>query len=410
MNFRLDDETQYTTNIKVIGVGGGGGNAVNRMSDAGIQGVELIAMNTDSQILKYSKATYKLQIGDKLTHGLGAGGDPDKGKRAAEESREEISAALKGANMVFVTAGMGGGTGTGAAPVVAEVAKEQGILTVAIVTKPFSFEGKRKMRLAEAGIAELRKHVDSLIVIPNDRLKLLETDEPITLKNAFYMADNVLLQGVQCISEAINVPGLINLDFADVESVMKDMGYAHMGVGRASGKDKARVAASMAIDSPLLETKIDGCRGIILNITASADIDLNDVELAANMFKEAADPDANIIWGVAFSDDMDDEMAITAIAAGFDEPFDAPETTAQPKAEVKPEPVSAEADQTPAAAVQQPSPEPAKTAEDDWNVWLRDFSEKNGKVGFGNSETGRSDADFSASLSDYLDLDRNPNN
>ena len=247
MNFRLDDETQYTTNIKVIGVGGGGGNAVNRMSDAGIQGVELIAMNTDSQILKYSKATYKLQIGDKLTHGLGAGGDPDKGKRAAEESREEIAAALKGANMVFVTAGMGGGTGTGAAPIVAEIAKEQGILTVAIVTKPFSFEGKRKMRLAETGLEQLRQHVDSLIVIPNDRLKLLETDEPITLKNAFDMADNVLRQGVQCISEAINVPGLINLDFADVESVMKNMGYAHMGVGRASGKDKARVAASMAI-------------------------------------------------------------------------------------------------------------------------------------------------------------------
>ncbi len=277
MNFRLDDETQYTTNIKVVGVGGGGGNAVNRMSDAGIQGVELIAMNTDSQILKYSKATYKLQIGDKLTHGLGAGGDPEKGKRAADESREEIAAALKGANMVFVTAGMGGGTGTGAAPVVAEIAKEQGILTVAIVTKPFSFEGRRKMRLAEDGLAELRQHVDSLIVIPNDRLKLLETDEPITLKNAFYMADNVLRQGVQCISEAINVPGLINLDFADVESVMKNMGYAHMGVGRASGKDKARVAASMAIDSPLLETKIDGCKGIILNITASADIDQNDV-------------------------------------------------------------------------------------------------------------------------------------
>ena len=308
MNFILDDEIQYEINIKVVGVGGGGGNAINRMADSGIQGVELIAMNTDSQILKYSRATYKLQLGDKLTRGLGAGGDPEKGRRAAEESKEEISAALKGANMVFVTAGMGGGTGTGAAPIVAEVAKEQGILTVAIVTKPFSFEGRRKMRVAEQGIAELRKHVDSIIVIPNDRLKLLETDEPITLANAFDMADNILRQGVQCISDVINVPGIINLDFADVESVMRNMGYAHMGVGRGSGKDKARIAATAAIDSPLLETKIDGAKGIILNIIASADIDLNDVELAANMFKEAADSEANIIWGVAFSDEMDDEM------------------------------------------------------------------------------------------------------
>ena len=200
MNFILDDEIQYEINIKVVGVGGGGGNAINRMADSGIQGVELISMNTDSQILKYSRATYKLQLGDKLTRGLGAGGDPEKGRRAAEESKEEIAAALKGANMVFVTAGMGGGTGTGAAPIVAEVAKEQGILTVAIVTKPFSFEGRRKMRVAEQGIAELRKHVDSIVVIPNDRLKLLETDEPITLKNAFDMADNTLRQGVQCIS------------------------------------------------------------------------------------------------------------------------------------------------------------------------------------------------------------------
>lgn len=411
MNFRLDDETQYTTNIKVIGVGGGGGNAVNRMSDAGIQGVELIAMNTDSQILKYSKATYKLQIGDKLTHGLGAGGDPDKGKRAAEESREEIAAALKGANMVFVTAGMGGGTGTGAAPIVAEIAKEQGILTVAIVTKPFSFEGKRKMRLAEAGLEQLRQHVDSLIVIPNDRLKLLETDEPITLKNAFDMADNVLRQGVQCISEAINVPGLINLDFADVESVMKNMGYAHMGVGRASGKDKARVAASMAIDSPLLETKIDGCKGIILNITASADIDLNDVELAANMFKEAADPDANIIWGVAFSDDMDDEMAITAIAAGFDEPKKADEPAKEVKEEPKAEPATVTPEPVAETPVAQPDPEPAKSAEPDWDDWLRDFTSKNEKIGFGNRDnSAKTESIFTSDISNLLDLDKNPNN
>ncbi len=384
MNFILDDEIQYEINIKVVGVGGGGGNAINRMADSGIQGVELISMNTDSQILKYSRATYKLQLGDKLTRGLGAGGDPEKGRRAAEESKEEIAAALKGANMVFVTAGMGGGTGTGAAPIVAEVAKEQGILTVAIVTKPFSFEGRRKMRVAEQGIAELRKHVDSIVVIPNDRLKLLETDEPITLKNAFDMADNTLRQGVQCISDVINVPGIINLDFADVESVMRNMGYAHMGVGRGQGKDKARVAATMAIESPLLETKIDGAKGIILNIIASADIDLNDVELAANMFKEAADSEANIIWGVAFSDEMDDEMSITAIATGFDEMLDVKPAPVNPVApqppvvnEVKPEPlVSPQTENRTEAAQPEQKPatnEPASEVKDDWT--LTDFDD-----------------------------------
>ena len=375
MNFILDDEIQYEINIKVVGVGGGGGNAINRMAESGIQGVELIAMNTDSQILKYSRATYKLQLGDKLTRGLGAGGDPEKGRRAAEESKEEIAAALKGANMVFVTAGMGGGTGTGAAPIVAEVAKEQGILTVAIVTKPFSFEGRRKMRVAEQGIAELRKHVDSIVVIPNDRLKLLETDEPITLMNAFDKADNILRQGVQCISDVINVPGIINLDFADVESVMRNMGYAHMGVGRGSGKDKARVAATAAIDSPLLETKIDGAKGIILNIIASADIDLNDVELAANMFKEAADSEANIIWGVAFSDTMDDEMSITAIATGFDEMLSqnpappvvsAPQKEEKPAAEeVKPETAPVEEKSAPVEPVKE---EPVKQDTSSWTI------------------------------------------
>ncbi|MBQ8995948.1 MAG: cell division protein FtsZ [Oscillospiraceae bacterium] len=370
---------QYEINIKVVGVGGGGGNAINRMADSGIQGVELISMNTDSQILKYSRATYKLQLGDKLTRGLGAGGDPEKGRRAAEESKEEIAAALKGANMVFVTAGMGGGTGTGAAPIVAEVAKEQGILTVAIVTKPFSFEGRRKMRVAEQGIAELRKHVDSIVVIPNDRLKLLETDEPITLANAFNMADNTLRQGVQCISDVINVPGIINLDFADVESVMRNMGYAHMGVGRGQGKDKARVAATSAIESPLLETKIDGAKGIILNIIASADIDLNDVELAANMFKEAADSEANIIWGVAFSDTMEDEMSITAIATGFDEmlsqPAPQPVVAASPK-ESSPEVAPAPA---PQPAAEEPAPTPApqpETAKQDTSTWsIDDFDD-----------------------------------
>lgn len=380
MNFILDDEIQYEINIKVVGVGGGGGNAVNRMAESGIQGVELIAMNTDSQILKYSRATYKLQLGDKLTRGLGAGGDPEKGRRAAEESKEEIAAALKGANMVFVTAGMGGGTGTGAAPIVAEVAKEQGILTVAIVTKPFSFEGRRKMRVAEQGIAELRKHVDSIIVIPNDRLKLLETDEPITLANAFDMADNILRQGVQCISDVINVPGIINLDFADVESVMRNMGYAHMGVGRGQGKDKARVAATAAIDSPLLETKIDGAKGIILNIIASADIDLNDVELAANMFKEAADSEANIIWGVAFSDAMDDEMSITAIATGFDEMLSQPAAPAPVVNNVvKEETQAAEAPKAEAPVEEKPvQPEPVKDepVKQDTSAWsIEDFDD-----------------------------------
>lgn len=382
MNFILDDEIQYEINIKVVGVGGGGGNAINRMADSGIQGVELISMNTDSQILKYSRATYKLQLGDKLTRGLGAGGDPEKGRRAAEESKEEIAAALKGANMVFVTAGMGGGTGTGAAPIVAEVAKEQGILTVAIVTKPFSFEGRRKMRVAEQGIAELRKHVDSIVVIPNDRLKLLETDEPITLMNAFDKADNILRQGVQCISDVINVPGIINLDFADVESVMRNMGYAHMGVGRGSGKDKARVAATAAIESPLLETKIDGAKGIILNIIASADIDLNDVELAANMFKEAADSEANIIWGVAFSDEMDDEMSITAIATGFDEMLSqtsAPAPVAPPVKEEAPvvpeQPEQKPAEDKPAPPVTEPQKDPAVDKQDTSSWTIDDFDD-----------------------------------
>ncbi|MEG0833111.1 MAG: cell division protein FtsZ, partial [Oscillospiraceae bacterium] len=273
--------------------------------------------NTDSHILRYNKATYKLQLGDKLTKGQGAGGDPEKGRQAAEESRDAIANALKGADMVFITAGMGGGTGTGAAPIVAGVAKEMGILTVGIVTKPFNFEGKKKMEIAEVGIADLREHVDSIVVIPNDRLKQI-SEERITLANAFEIADSVLKQGVQSISELINVPGFINLDFADVCSVMRDMGFAHMGVGRASGRDKAETAASMAIASPLLETTITGAKGVIINITSSPDIDLNDVELAASMMTEAAHPDANIIWGVAFDETIDDEMIITVIATGFE--------------------------------------------------------------------------------------------
>lgn len=317
MNFSLSEEVTYGISIKVIGVGGGGGNAVNRMIQNGIRGVEFIAMNTDAHILKFNKATHKLQLGGKLTKGTGAGGNPEIGKKAAEESLEDITAALKGASMAFVTAGMGGGTGTGAAPVVAKVAKEMGILTVGIVTKPFLFEGKRKMEIAEEGIETLRQYVDSIVVIPNERLKLI-SEERITLANAFEVADSVLLQGVQSISELINVPGFINLDFADVTAVMKDSGYAHMGVGRATGADKATAAASMAITSPLLETTINGARGVLINITASPDIDLSDVELASTMITNAADPNANIVWGAAFDEAINDEMSITVIATGFD--------------------------------------------------------------------------------------------
>ena len=318
MNFALSEETTYSICIKVVGVGGGGGNAVNRMIQSGIKGVEFIAMNTDGHILKYNKATYKIQLGGELTKGQGAGGNPEIGKQAAEESKEDIKNALKGANMVFITAGMGGGTGTGAAPVVARIAKELDILTVGIVTKPFTFEGKRKMDLALDGIAELRKYVDSIVVIPNERLKLV-SEERITLANAFEIADNVLLQGVQSISELINVPGFINLDFADVSAVMHESGYAHMGVGRASGTDKAKAAAEGAIKSPLLETTIDGAKGVLINITASPDIDLQEVELASSMITDAADTNANIVWGAAFDESFNDEMMVTVIATGFDE-------------------------------------------------------------------------------------------
>ncbi|MBQ2468203.1 MAG: cell division protein FtsZ [Clostridia bacterium] len=316
MNFILDDEIQYEINIKVVGVGGGGGNAINRMADSGIQGVELIAMNTDSQILKYSRATYKLQLGDKLTRGLGAGGDPEKGRRAAEESKEEIAAALKGANMVFVTAGMGGGTGTGAAPIVARIAQEMGILTVGIVTKPFAFEGKKRMDQAEMGIANLSQYVDSLIIIPNEKLK--QIGEKITLLNAFEVADDVLRHGVQSICELINVPQYLNLDFADVSTVMRNAGYAHMGVGQGSGKDKAETAAKQAISSPLLETTIAGSMGILVSITASPDIELSDIDTASSMIAAQAHEDATVIWGVAFDSELEDEMKITIIATGFD--------------------------------------------------------------------------------------------
>ena len=315
MAFVLDEEMQNVTNIKVIGVGGGGGNAVNRMVESGLSGVEFVAMNTDQQALLNSKATQKVQLGAKLTKGRGAGADPEIGQRAAEESKDEITNALKGAQMVFITAGMGGGTGTG--PVVAETAHDLGILTVGIVTKPFAFEGKRKMAQAEQGIASLMMHVDSLIVIPNERLKLI-SQEKITLMNAFEAADNVLRQGVESISSLINIPAFINLDFADVRSIMKDAGFAHMGVGVAKGAGKAENAAKAAISSPLLETSIAGARGVIINITSSPDIGLEDVETAASMITQSAHPDANIIWGTAFDERLSDEMSITVVATGFE--------------------------------------------------------------------------------------------
>ena len=303
MALMLDEEMdENVTTIKVIGVGGGGGNAVNRMVSDGLQGVEFIAMNTDQQALAKNHAATKVQLGSKLTKGRGAGADPEIGQRAAEESKDEIANALKGSQMVFITAGMGGGTGTGAAPVVAEVAHDLGILTVGIVTKPFSFEGKRKMGLAEQGIANLLMHVDSLIVIPNERLKMI-SQEKITLMNAFQAADNVLRQGVESISALINVPAFINLDFADVRSIMKDAGYAHMGVGSAKGAGKAENAAKAAISSPLLETSIAGAHGVIINITSSPDIGLEDVETAAGLITQSAHPD---------------EMRVTVVATGFD--------------------------------------------------------------------------------------------
>ena len=315
MNIELDNDYEKMAAIKVLG--GGGGNAVNRMIQSGMSSVEFISVNTDNQSLRFSNASYKLHIGDKLTRGQGAGGDPMKGEKAAEESEDEITSVLRGADMVYITAGMGGGTGTGAAPVVAEVAHDLGILTVGIVTKPFSFEGKRKMGLAEQGIANLLMHVDSLIVIPNERLKMI-SQEKITLMNAFQAADNVLRQGVESISALINVPAFINLDFADVRSIMKDAGYAHMGVGSAKGAGKAENAAKAAISSPLLETSIAGAHGVIINITSSPDIGLEDVETAAGLITQSAHPDANIIWGTAFDENLSDEMRVTVVATGFD--------------------------------------------------------------------------------------------
>ena len=318
MAFGLETGVENVVKIKVIGVGGGGNNVVNRMVRGGVQGVDFIAVNTDKQALNASAAGYKLQIGEKLTGGKGAGSNPDVGRQAAEESRTQIGKALEDTDMVFVTAGMGGGTGTGAAPIVAEVAREQGVLTVGVVTKPFGFEGIRRMRAAEAGIAALRDKVDSLVIIPNERLKYA-TDQKITFANAFEIADDVLRQAVQSISDLIRDTGFINLDFADVTAIMKEAGLAHMGVGRAAGKGKAEEAARMAISSPLLETSIEGARGVLINITGSPDIGLEEVEQAATLVQQAVHPEALTIFGATFDETLDDEMRVTVIATGFAE-------------------------------------------------------------------------------------------
>ena len=310
-------EGESFARIKVVGVGGGGGNAVNRMIDEQVQGIEFIAVNTDAQALLLSKAPTRVHIGSKLTRGLGAGGDPEMGRKAAEESQEELYQVLDGADMVFITAGMGGGTGTGAAPIVAKVAKDVGALTIGVVTRPFSFEGSRRMKAAEVGIAALKEQVDTLIVIPNDRL-LQIVDKKAGLQDAFKVADDVLRQGIQGISELITVPGLINLDFADVRAIMSEGGAALMAVGQASGEDRARLAAEEAISSQLLDITIDGARGILFNITGGPDLTLFEVNQAAAIIKEAAHPDVNLIFGAVIDPEMGDKVRVTVIATGFD--------------------------------------------------------------------------------------------
>ena len=323
----IDDNSNLTmmdgtATIKVIGVGGAGNNAVNRMLDQGIKSVDFIAVNTDRQALQKSKASTKIQIGEKITRGLGAGANPDVGAQSAEESKTELSEVLRGADMVFVTCGMGGGTGTGAAPIVAGLAKEMGILTIGVVTKPFTFEGKKRLAQAERGIENLKAKVDTLIVIPNDKL-LQIIDRKTSMAEAFLMADDVLRQGVQGISDLITVTGTVNLDFADVKTIMLNTGMAHMGTGRASGENKAEDAAKEAIQSPLLETSIEGARGVIINITGGEDLGLQEVNTAAELIQRSVDPEANIIFGTVIDPNMNDEIKITVIATGFDQPDEA---------------------------------------------------------------------------------------
>ena len=360
MSFDFAPETGSTTIfnacIKVIGVGGGGGNALNCMVASGVQDIEYIAINTDAKALNNYKATTRIQIGAKLTKGRGAGNKPAIGQQSAEENKEEIEAALKGADMVFITAGMGGGTGTGAAPVVAKIAQEAGILTVAVVTKPFAFEREQKMAQAEKGIMELKKYVDSLIVIPNE--KLLEgMDKPLTMRESFALADDILKTGVKSISDLIVEEGYINLDFADVSTIMKGAGYAHLAIGHGSGKDKAKEAANAVIASPLLETSIAGAKRLLINITMSEDILSSDVDNATKMITDKAADNVEFIFGTAFKEDMQDEMTITVIAAGFDEETDDSEEAEEPAAE------EAAAPEEPEAQPQtQPQPQQTQAA------------------------------------------------
>ena len=352
-DFIYEDAFEPDVNIKVIGVGGGGGNALNCMVASGVQDIEYIAINTDAKALNNSKATTRIQIGAKLTKGRGAGNKPAIGQQSAEENKEEIEAALKGADMVFITAGMGGGTGTGAAPVVAKIAQEAGILTVAVVTKPFAFEREQKMAQAEKGIMELKKYVDSLIVIPNE--KLLEgMDKPLTMRESFALADDILKTGVKSISDLIVEEGYINLDFADVSTIMKGAGYAHLAIGHGSGKDKAKEAANAVIASPLLETSIAGAKRLLINITMSEDILSSDVDNATKMITDKAADNVEFIFGTAFKEDMQDEMTITVIAAGFDEETDDSEEAEEPAAEEVAAPEEPEAQP-------QPQPQPQQT-------------------------------------------------
>ena len=367
MPYMTETGPENVVTIKVVGVGGAGNNVVNRMVKTGTQGVEYVAINTDKQVLAVSSADQKIQIGEKLTHGQGAGSDPEIGKRSAEESRNNIAKSLENTDMVFITAGMGGGTGTGAAPTIADIAREAGILTVAVVTKPFKFEGKRRMDQALDGINELLGKVDSLLIIPNDRLKFA-TDQKVTLANAFEIADDVLQQAVTSISDLIKNTGFINLDFADVSCIMKDAGFAHMGVGHAAGKGKAEEAARMAVASPLMETSINGARGVLINITGSEDMGLEDVETAANLVQEAAHPDANIIFGASFDPTLDDEIRVTVIATGFADASNRAEpVAAKPAPSVAPTPAprpvsfytpAAPAEPKPAAPVVPEAPAP----------------------------------------------------
>ena len=402
MTFEHDDSFESGVNIKVIGVGGGGNNAVNRMISTNIRGVQFVAINTDQQALKRSNATNQLVIGEKITKGFGAGSNPEIGARAAEESLEEIKMLLSGADMVFITAGMGGGTGTGAAPIVARVAKEMNILTVGIVTKPFAFEGRKRMEQAEAGIADLSIYVYLLVVIPNERFKQV-SETRITLANAFEVADDVLRRGVQSISELINVPGFTNLDSAHVTSVMSNGGYAHMGFGNASGKDKAELAAKAAISSPLLETSIKGARGILISITASPDVGLEDVDLASTMIANEAHPDANVIWGVAFDPELEDEMRITIIATGFEKKTEdgilaekKPASRAERKFSQQPaafSPAATASTAAPSAVTEQPKAEQTEEKKSEFETFEEEKEDES------EDENTISDADFEEIMS-----------